>query len=281
MSRSLWPWCNSTLMSIQSAKSSSFYKQKVAASFSRAAATYDDYATFQEAVLQRLMTYVATSDAPERWLDLGTGTGRALPLFQASHPCVGPVAVDLSCEMLLQARQKNNAKGFVCADAESLPFASEVFDGVFSSLALQWCLDQHALFKELHRVTKMYGSVVFATLLKGSMPELKETWRHVDGRIHHNQYSDMVALTDACKKAGFDICVAEQDEIVSWYPTVREAVYSLKKVGASILTGESSRVSPSTWRLFERCYENKYRHDKGIPLSYCVAFIRLKKVQHG
>ncbi|RUM57996.1 MAG: malonyl-[acyl-carrier protein] O-methyltransferase BioC, partial [Marinomonas sp.] len=45
--------------------------------FSRAAESYDQYAVFQELVLSELMTRFAPNPN-DSWVDIGTGTGRAL-----------------------------------------------------------------------------------------------------------------------------------------------------------------------------------------------------------
>ncbi|MCO4785862.1 malonyl-ACP O-methyltransferase BioC [Marinomonas atlantica] len=251
------------------------YKQKVANSFSRAAHSYDQYAVFQEQVLTQLIEwYFPVMD--QRWLDLGTGTGRALSVLNGQQV----VGLDLSFSMLHKARQRVPSAAFVCADAEALPFANSIFDGVMSSLAIQWCLTPSRLFSELFRVLNDQGQVLVSTLVSGSMPELSQAWQGVDGRSHHNHYPSMAKILDDCKAAGFIIQRAQQHTMTVHYPTVKEAVYSLKKVGASVVMEDSSVISPSKWKAFELQYK-QLQTPLGIPLSYEVAFIQLTKVDHG
>ncbi len=267
-------------MSIQPANISPSYKQKVAARFSKAAQTYDDYAAFQEVVLNQLFAMVNVSQTDDVWLDLGTGTGRALSLFASAETCPGLLAADISHSMLQQAQGRMPEAHFICGDAEALPLKSQSLDGIFSSLALQWCLNQEVLFDELHRVLKQDGELVFATLLQDSMPELNQAWQQVDGCSHQNQYLSYDELLQICRRAGFQVVQAQQNTITSWFPCVRDVVDSLKKVGASLIKDGAAPISPGKWRNFETQYE-RYREEQGLPLSYRVAFIRLKKVNHG
>ncbi|CUB03001.1 malonyl-ACP O-methyltransferase BioC [Marinomonas fungiae] len=266
-------------MTTRSSESDSSYKQKVATSFSRAAHSYDEYALFQEQVLTKLMAWF-TAKSNQRWLDLGTGTGKSLQAMQMAQPELQSIALDLSFSMLQQARRRVSTAGFVCADAEALPFQDASLDGVFSSLAIQWCLDPQQLFRELHRVLKNRGQVVVSTLLAGSMSELGQAWQCVDGRSHHNHYPELDDFLKHCKAAGFDVLRAEQRTLTVYFDSVKAAVYSLKKVGASLVADDSGVSSPSKWKAFEVAYA-KQATEKGIPLSYEVAFIQLMKVDHG
>lgn len=262
-------------MTTRSTNSDIAYKQKVASSFSRAAHSYDQYAAFQDQVLKQLLSWYQP-DSGQCWLDLGTGTGRALSILQGEQV----VGLDLAFSMIQQAQQRMPSVDFVCADAEALPFREAAFDGVFSSLAIQWCLTPQQLFRELFRVLKGQGQVLVSTLVAGSMSELGQAWSNVDGRKHHNHYPDLSTILDDCRAAGFSVQQAEQQTMTVHYPSVKEAVYSLKKVGASIVNGDSGVISPSKWKAFEAQYM-KQQTKLGIPLSYEVAFIQLKKVNHG
>lgn len=250
----------------------SYYKQRVAASFSRAATTYDEYARFQEQVLTKLFELVSTCTERQSWLDLGTGTGQGAYQLKHCFPQLNLVAMDLSFSMLQRAQHKLENTHLVCADAEHLPFADQVFDGIFSSLAIQWCPDFERLFRELFRVSK--GEVVLSTLLQDSMPELRHAWQSVDQRAHHNHYPSLDQVLETATKAGFDVVVAEEQTITTYYPSVKEVVYSLKKVGASLLTSGTSAVSPKNWKAFEESYLNQ-KTEHGLPLSYQVALIKL------
>ncbi len=65
---------------------------------------------------------------------------------------------------------------YVVADAESLPFEDASFDYVFSSLALQWCIDLSYPLREIRRILTANGKGCFSTLVDGSLRELRDSW---------------------------------------------------------------------------------------------------------
>jgi len=73
-----------------------------------------------------------TAGAHGRTLDVGTGTGRNLPLFPAG---TFVVAVDPSLLALRRARRRAPRVAVIAASAEALPFRDGVFDTIASSLA--------------------------------------------------------------------------------------------------------------------------------------------------
>jgi 2-polyprenyl-3-methyl-5-hydroxy-6-metoxy-1,4-benzoquinol methylase len=96
-------------------------------------------------------------------LDLGCGTGRALP---ALREAVGPegivIAADLTPEMLEAARTAGRAEhsALVLADAQCLPFADARIDTIFAAGLINHLYDLHGGLCELARVTRPGGQLV-------------------------------------------------------------------------------------------------------------------------
>jgi len=96
-------------------------------------------------------------------IDVGCGTGRALPPLRAA---VGPdgsvIAVDVTPEMLAVARpasQRADAT-LVLADARSLPFADGTVDAIFAAGLVNHLPDPRAGLRELARVIRPGGLLV-------------------------------------------------------------------------------------------------------------------------
>ena len=87
-------------------------------------------------------------------LDVAAGTGDfTRELARQGHH---PIATDLSYGMLHAGRAMSER---VQADASSLPFASEVFDGITCGYALRNFTDLAATFAEMARVTRPGGRI--------------------------------------------------------------------------------------------------------------------------
>ncbi|ADZ92464.1 malonyl-ACP O-methyltransferase BioC [Marinomonas mediterranea] len=277
------------------------YKSSVARHFSRAATTYNDYADFQAQVLRELTAFlpdtlqcdIATPQAAllntEAFeargagavpilIDLGAGTGsssRALRERYGNQPHV--LSMDISIDMLKKLKADSVAADVCVADFERLPVKSSSIDLFFSSLAIQWCLSVDQLFHEVSQALALNGEFVFSTLLNGSMIELEDAWRQVDQKPHINHYLSEHDILKTVERHSFEVVSFESRKITMTFPTVKQALYSLKKIGASLVVeGQKEFMSKSKWKQFVRAYE-KHRIDEGIPLSYQVLFARIRK----
>jgi len=100
----------------------------------------------------------------KRVLDVGTGKGRfAIPFARQGAEVV---AMDISGEMLLEARRRARQSGvqphLVLGDAENLPFARNAFDVVSCMEALMHVPHPQRAVAEVARVTRPGGQTVFS-----------------------------------------------------------------------------------------------------------------------
>ncbi|MFE8017212.1 methyltransferase domain-containing protein [Streptomyces antibioticus] len=98
--------------------------------------------------------------AGDRVLDLGCGTGRALPALRAQVGEAGVVAgVDLTPAMLTAAMRegRDGAAGLLLADACRLPLPTGAVDGIFSAGLINHVPDPGAALREWARVTAPGG----------------------------------------------------------------------------------------------------------------------------
>ncbi|MDD1783683.1 malonyl-ACP O-methyltransferase BioC [Enterovibrio sp. ZSDZ35] len=247
-------------------------KAAIKAAFGRAAATYDKSAAFQRRVGNDLLKREADWTG-KTVLDLGCGTG----YFSEKLRDLGAhvVALDLSEQMLEQARQRcGDSVRYVSGDAENLPFDDNHFDAAFSSLALQWCQDLSVPLRELKRVVKPSGKILFSTLINGSLHELKQAWQDVDLHQHVNEFLTLNQVNLALAQAGCQNYTLECKPLVERYPSAMALMRDLKGIGATHLSeGRNAGLSGrARFTALENAYRKFQNEDGSVPATYQVGF---------
>ncbi|MGA2352119.1 MAG: methyltransferase domain-containing protein [Terracidiphilus sp.] len=131
--------------------------------------------------------------AGEHILDLGCGDGQLTQRLASNGAIV--IGIDVSPEMVAAARSRGIDAHV--GSAESLPFADQSFDAVFSNAALHWVRDQDAMMAEVRRVLK--PGCRFVAEMGG----------------HGNVAAIRVAFTATLAKHGF----SDREDGENYYPT--------------------------------------------------------------
>src|SRR5690606_5923100 len=118
----------------------------------------------QRAVGAALVGRLPVDARPQRWVDLGSGTGYFSRVLAERFTGAQGVAVDIAEGMLRHARPLGGAEHYIVGDAERLPLRACSVDLIFSSLAVQWCVDFAAVLSEARRVLRPGGLFAFASL---------------------------------------------------------------------------------------------------------------------
>jgi malonyl-CoA O-methyltransferase len=254
-------------------------RRALMSSFSRAAAHYDEAARLQkrvrEELLERLQYFTL---APQRVLDLGAGTGHAAVQLQRRYPQAQVLALDIA-EGMLQAMPRTRwpwrrpRLARVCADARALPLPSQSVDLIYSNLMLQWCDQLDAVFRELARVLKPGGLLLFSTFGPDTLGELRGAWAAADDHSHVSLFADMQQLGDALMRAGLAEPVMDSEHFHQHYPDARALMRELKQIGARNATRERTRglTGRARMQLMLDAYE-RLRAPEGLPATYEVIF---------
>jgi malonyl-CoA O-methyltransferase len=263
-------------------------KQLVADSFARAASTYDDVAILQrqtaDALLKLLDKHVIL---PDCIVDLGTGTGRNLPLLAQRFPKASLVAIDIAQGMLHKAKQTfethikhQNDAYYVAGDAESLPLADCSVDLIYANLALQWC-EPTLSFKEIQRVLKPNGLVVFTSLGPQTLHELRFAWSKVDNYTHVNAFHPIDDVKEAISINGFKASSITIERYVLTYSNAKSLMNDLKVLGARNVnrSRRPGLTGKHTLAKVEQAYEY-FRQEGVLPATYQVIFGLAKSEKH-
>ncbi|MGB8698253.1 MAG: class I SAM-dependent methyltransferase [Thermosynechococcaceae cyanobacterium] len=134
--------------------------------FDRWAPWYDTVipSVFYRAIHQRLLASIQLPPAA-KVLDLGCGTGQLLNRLAGVYPDLQGFGLDLSPEMIRQARRKILHRPrliFVQGRSDRIPFAAAEFDAVFCTISFLHYPDPLAVLREVRRVLKPQGRFYLA-----------------------------------------------------------------------------------------------------------------------
>lgn len=266
-------------------------KVKVARSFSRSAATYDQVAYFQRdvgLVLLRLLSkcinpasdLTKTKESENYCIDIGCGTGFFKDRLEALLPEINYIGLDLAEGMLrhLRAASYSGLPGLLCADAEKMPLADNSAAYLFSNMALQWCEDLPGLFAEMHRVLMPGGVFALTTLGPKTLYELKQAWAKVDDLVHVNHFLPFEQWQRAIEQNQFTVESQLKKETVLQYSSVKTLLQELKLLGAHNLN-EGQRQSLTGPKRLQSLLNSYQREQSGLySATYDVYYWVLKKV---
>ncbi|KLP55504.1 biotin biosynthesis protein BioC [Enterobacter genomosp. O] len=236
-------------------------KQAIAAAFGRAARSYSQHDELQRQSAEGLLALLGETRFTQV-LDAGCGPGGNSRYWREAGSLV--TALDLSSDMLAEARQQQAAHRYLVGDIEAIPLADAQFDLVWSHLAVQWCGSLPQALSELYRVARPGGSVAFTTLLESSLPELNQAWRAVDRQPHANRFLSHERVTQALAGRRYRSAV---QTITLNFSDALSAMRSLKGIGATHLhTGrEKKPLTRGQLQRLELAWPQARGH---FPLSY-------------
>lgn len=252
--------------------------RQVRRSFARAAASYDDADVLQTEIRDRLLERLEWVQLqPRRVLDLGTGTGKALPALAARYPEAEIVGLDLTPAMLrLAGARPAGGAGpvLICADAARLPFPDQSVDLVFSSLAIHWSPALDAVLAEVRRVLRHPGLFTFTTPGPESYRELRRAWQAVDQAPHVIPFPEMRALGDGLVRAGLAEAVMDTDTLTLRYRDFGQLIADLRATGTTNASAgrRAGLTGRQAWARLTAAYERERDADGLLPATVEVVF---------
>jgi malonyl-CoA O-methyltransferase len=243
-------------------------------SFDRAATDYDAHAELQREVRRQLISLaVQVWPRQARVLDAGCGTGAFFA--ETSNFDWRVIGLDVAPGMCKVARQ--HLVPVINSSVEAIPLGENIFDGVFSSLMLQWLDTPAYAFAEMARVLKPGCHAVISTFIDGTLDELKTAFAAIDDTPHVSEFLPTHEIIKQAKDAGFTLALARQVRIEETYPDTIALMRRLQNIGA---TNQRShrRKGLMTSRQFTRL-EQTYPHTKrGFPATWQTLYLVLQKL---
>jgi malonyl-CoA O-methyltransferase len=251
-------------------------KQKVAASFSKAAMSYDSAATLQRSVAEQLLHEVEVANG--FLLDAGCGTGYWVQHLAAKAESV--IGLDMAHGMLQYGQSHfPHTQQLVESDLEILPFVDHSITQIFSSLAVQWCEDASIFLEEWYRVLKPGGKAYIATLGENTLTELRNSWHVIDGGVHVNNFLSVETLCEEVYQSPFALKKMHVESKVLGYDDVKSLMLELKNIGAQTVLNNEAKglMGKQRFARLEEAYEIHRNEQKLLPATYEVIYMVLEK----
>lgn len=255
-----------------------FNRQNLQHDFSKAAKHYDANAKLQLRVLANAVTL-----ASEYWpagsmiADIGSGTGILDHHVKEQGLKWQITGCDLAAGMCRYAKEKGYRT--INADAQKLPFKSNIFDGVFSSLMMQWANNPAEVFKECYDIIKPGRYAVMTTFTKGSLTELQQAFSEIDDKPHTSNFKPMLEWVPYAASAGFAVKKMQEKTIREYYPDTRAIMHAIKAIGAGNKRTDSktTALTKSQLRTIEQYYRDHFSHDDGLMVTWKILTLLLHK----
>ncbi|ACA86152.1 methyltransferase domain-containing protein [Shewanella woodyi] len=244
----------------------------VAERFSAAAKTYSRHNCLQKRSAQGLLKEMSPCGV---LLDIGCGPGTDFSHFKR---VVEVISLDIAPGMLEQLSINFPSYTTICADAKAIPLPENSVDTVYSNLALQWCDDLQQSFKSTGAALKSGGDYYLSVVAEGSLPELVELGFRV------NSFRSMTDIVSQFDPEFWLVKSAKLEPITVYFDDLKSLLYSIKGVGASIVSDEKSSEQNLShgirgredWK--ERLARAEcIRQAKGLPLTYHIAQLHVER----
>jgi ubiquinone/menaquinone biosynthesis C-methylase UbiE len=192
------------------------------------AAGYDSFMGPPEKAVLRGHRKALLDRVKGRVLEIGDGTGANLPFYGGGIEEL--VITEPEEPMARRLERKLGdyplATRVVRARAEELPFEDERFDFVVSTLVLCTVDDPARALREIHRLLKPNGQLLFVEHVRSDQPRLARWQDRLHGlqvRVGHGCHCNRRTL-ESIKGAGFSIAELEHDTLRKAPPIVRPLI---------------------------------------------------------
>ena len=253
--------------------------QKIAYSFNRSAATYDEYADVQYRCASKLSALIPSLSG-KKVLELGTGTGMLMQMI-LDKGALSVTGIDM-CEDMLGVAQKK-----VAHENQSISFVKGILPGVLSELScryntiisnatIQWIEEMDELAESAYGLLEAGGDLYFSYFPPTTYYELKEALRAVYGAdiaIASDRFMPEINMMEIFQKK-FSLVHQEYFAYQKRYPDLLTLLRDIKS------TGVNARYNPTFRFTKEKIYKMQSYMERrwgSLSIHYKVGIFHFKK----
>jgi len=253
-------------------------KNHVVRNFGRMSSSYDEHAIVQKHMAKSLQALLRNTGVFNRILEIGCGTGGLTSLLASIYPHAEILATDISPGMLAVAQANLRNFGnirYAVEDGEHLQ-TQETFDLIVSNAAFQWFNNHQQAYLGFFNRLSANGYLIYATFGPRTFYELHRSFQiaskvlnlRYDAR-HGQLFTDSSLLEHSMEGAGFKDVAHTEEEIREHFPTPKDFLWSVKKIGANNTAYDShSPVNRQLLLTMLECYEQNFQEHGSIYATY-------------
>lgn len=165
---------------------------------------------------------------------------------------------------------------------QPLPFESNSFNAVLSSLSLHWVNDLPGMLSQINRILKPDSPFLAAMLGGDSLFELRTSLQLADLALrggvstHVSPLADVRDIGGLLTKAGFKMLTVDVDDIIVDYPNIFALMTDLQAMGESnaALTREPGGLRRDVMAAAEAIYRELHAEGgKTVPATFRIIYM--------
>lgn len=237
------------------------------------AAEYELAAFLQQEVADRLLErldYMRIK--PSVILDLGAATGYAARKLEQRYPKAQLIALDSRENVLTTFKhswwKKDPTR--ICADLEKIPLNNNSADLIFSNLSLHVLNDPQFCFKELHRILKPEGLLLFTSFGPDTLQELRISLSELKSECNLRNFIDMHHVGDILLNMGFQDPVMDMEMITLSYTDLKKLIKDIHYSG--IEHNARSLMDSTNWNTLSEQYAKLRLKNQQLPATFEILY---------
>jgi len=219
---------------------------------------------------------------PGRILDAGCGDGHGADCLSKTYPEAHLLGLDFAYPMLRAASSRESwlwrvlkraRVDYLCADFAAVPLPAASVDLAWSNLSLHCAGDPQPVLKELRRVLKVGGLLMFSCYGPDTLKELRRAFAAHDGEARVHDFADMHDLGDMLSACGYAAPVMDMELITLTYADVEALLADLRASGQiNVLAGRRRGLTGKEVFSAMRAAYEKLRRDGSLPASFEIVY---------
>ncbi len=206
--------------------------------------------------------------ADRKLLDVGCGIGLLADRCRAVGIKSRILGMDMAAATLATDRKRRiQLLNRVAADMERMPFKPQSFNGAIVASVFQWLDNPLIALKEIEGILKPEGFLVFSVFVEGAFVELFAT-RAAFGLPASVRCPDPAAFENLLHAAGFERITYESITRTVYAADATTHLKGINAIGGTAAAGKT--LTRKNIEDFCQTYEERFRTNEGVPLTYCA-----------